>query len=180
MGDVPRLRGDERGELAAVELARDTIDPAFVLTREVGWGGRLRQRRALPCGGRRVRLAGLSAEELATAPEGAREAADRTFAAALGVGFEPLSGPRRPPSCLRSPGNGGEPRVLTLPAGGVVLDVGGDGAEARLRRYASESFPVELGSVPAGAARLAIPADRSTEPWELELVADGPVSVCRL
>ena len=39
---------------------------------------------------------------------------------------------------------------------------------ARLRRYASEEFPVELGAVPAGSSRLAIPSDRSDEPWELE------------
>jgi hypothetical protein len=169
----------ERGELAAVELARDSIAPSFVLAPQVADAG------IYGNVGLYLQVAdaygspAYSPDELAAAPEGARVAADRTFAAALGIGLEPLSRPP-PGACLRAPGNAGAPRVLTLPAGGAVIELARGGGRARVRRYASEEFPVELGAVSAGASRLEIPTDGSDEPWELELVADGPVSVCRV
>jgi hypothetical protein len=168
----------ERGQLAAVEVGRDSIPPSFALTQQVADAG------IFGNVGLYLEVAdaygspAYPADQLATAPEAARAAADRTFAAGYGLAFEPLARP--PTECLRSPGNEGVPRLLTLPAGGVALELGRGGGRARLRRYASEEFPVELGAVPAGSSRLAIPADGSAEPWELELVADGPVSVCRL
>ncbi len=169
----------ERGELAAVELARDGIDPQLVLSSGVAgaaiYGNAGLYLEAADAYGSPA----YTADELAASSEGARAAADRTFAVAHGLGFEPAAQPA-PGRCLRSPGNGAAPRVLDLPPGGIVLELGRGGGRARLRRYASGEFPVELGAVPAGASRLAIPADRSDEPWELELVADGPVSVCRL
>jgi hypothetical protein len=169
----------ERGELAAVELARGSTSPGFVLAPQVADAG------IFGNAGLYLEVAdaygspAYSPHELATAPEGARVAADRTFAAAYGLGFEPLTG-SPPAACLRSAGNGGEPRTLSLPPGGAVLELTERGGRARLRRYASEEFPVELGAVRAGASRLEIPTDRSAEPWELELLATGPVSVCRL
>jgi len=169
-----------RGGLAGLEAARDTVDPGFLLTRENSgrdYAGLVDAGSYLGA----VDAYGSPAydeSELPAAPETARLAADKVNAAALGLGFEPLRGP---PSrdCLRAPGNGGRARVLTLPAGGAVLDLARGGARARLRRYASESFPVELGTLPSGASRLEIPADRSDEPWELELAVAGPVRVCR-
>ena len=168
----------ERGELAAVEAGRDSISPSFALTQQVADAG------IFGNVGLYLEVAdaygspAYPPDQLPAAPEGARAAADRTFAAGYGLGFEPLAKP--PTECLRSPSNAGAPRLLTLPAGGVALELARGGGRARLRRYASEEFPVELGAVPAGSSRLAIPSDRSDEPWELELVAEGPVSVCRL
>jgi hypothetical protein len=170
-----------RGGLAGLEIARDTVDSGFLLTREnsdrayfdlVDAGSYLA---AVDAFGSPA----FNEAELQTAPAIARRAADKVIAAALGVAVAPL--PERPSGrCLRSVGNRGTPRVLPLPPGGAALELGPGGGQARLRRYASEEFPVELGAVPAGSSRLAIPSDRSDEPWELELVAEGPVSVCRL
>ena len=117
----------ERGELAAVELARDGIDPQLVLSSEVAGAA------IYGNAGLYLEVAdaygspAYTADELAGAPERARAAADRTFAAALG--FE-LAWPRRRPRAseyrldsgqhggaatagemLRSPGNGGAPRL---------------------------------------------------------------------
>ena len=54
-------------------------------------------------------------------------------------------------------------------------------AELRLRRYASASFPVELGTLHGGEpTTLRIPTDRSRKPWEAGLRATGPIEVCEL
>ena len=57
----------------------------------------------------------------------------------------------------------------------------GSRAELRLRRYATASFPVDLGTLNGGQpVTLRIPTDRSAEPWEAGLRASGPIEVCRL
>ena len=53
-----------------------------------------------------------------------------------------------------------------------------EAATLRVRRYADELMP--LGDAPpeGGSLVLRIPTDRSAVPWELELSAAGPKSVC--
>jgi hypothetical protein len=71
--------------------------------------------------------------------------------------------------------------VLEFPAGGGVFLEPAPGATAglRLRRYATQSFPVPAGEL-SGPSVLAIPADRSDRPWQLQVSATGPVSACPL
>jgi hypothetical protein len=85
-------------------------------------------------------------------------------------------------SCLVARPQGAGDLVLELPQGGAQLRPrAGSRAELRLRRYATASFPVDLGTLNGGQpATLRIPTDRSTEPWEAELRASGPVEICRL
>jgi hypothetical protein len=177
------LAGQQRGGLAAVELARDRVDPGFELTEEnsdVDYLGELDAGSYLSA----VDSFGSPAyapEELVTVAEPSRVAADKVFAAALGLTLEP--GGENATSCLVARPQGPERElVFELPPGGAVLRVrAGPPAELRLRRFASASFPVELGILRGGeSATLRIPDDRSTEPWEAELRPAGPVEVCEL
>ena len=115
--------------------------------------------------------------QLATAPEPARVAADMVSAAALGVRLTP-DGQAEPGTCLPL-----DPRAaptFAVPPQGIVLTAGGSGTQVSLRRYASGSFPVALGTLAPGAAELLrIPTDRSPKPWTAQLSGGGRVTACR-
>ena len=75
--------------------------------------------------------------ELASASEGARVAADKVFAAALGVA--PAAGTRERPAgtCVElRPGS--QPAVVAVPPEGMVLRASSAGSQVSLRRYASD------------------------------------------
>ena len=169
-----------RGGLAGLEIARERADPELELTNEnSGWGylGFVDAGSYLSA----IDQFGSPAydpTELAGAPEAAREAADTTLATALQLTAKRSPRPASA-SCLVSPLRSDEPRVFSLPPGGAVIQLRSGAARARLRRFASESFPVDLGALPRGAVSLAIPLDRSTQPWELELQGAGQVGLCR-
>ena len=142
-----------------------------------------------------------SSRELLNSPNPARETADRVVADALGVKLEPSEAPLEPGrgqapiltgppealvgrqgSCLRLDSTGTSPPLLELPLGGATLAAGeGGGFQVRLRRFASTSLPIDLGTLgPGTAAMLEIPADRSKQPWKLSLDGAGEVEVCGL
>jgi hypothetical protein len=119
-----------------------------------------------------------SQEELATAPETARVAADKVMAAALPVALRP--GPANGRGCTSVTGIGAGAPIVSLPPGGASLSApSGAGASLALRRYAGDSFPVNPGPL-RGQARLVVPTDRSSRPWQLKVDSPGPVSVCPL
>jgi hypothetical protein len=178
---VPGLEGiadKQRAGLAALELSRDTVDPDLLLTEENSDVDYIN-----------LLVAGLYLDavddygspaftptELAEAPEEARIATDKVFAAAHELELVPVPTPRGT-GCVESGGRGA-PAVGEVPVGATVLVPQSD-AEVGLRRYASEGFPVELGALEPGTAyRLEIPADRSNEPWELEVTASRPIAIC--
>ena len=171
----------QRGGLAALELTRGTVDPAFELTEQnsgVDYLGYLDAGSYFSA----VDAYGSPAytpDELAAAAEDARIAADQVLTAALELGLRPAESGASP-SCttLRL---GGRESVVEVGPPGVVLSPRGP-ATARLgiRRYAQTLFPGELGSVGAAAQVLEIPQDRSAEPWELALTGRGTVEVCGL
>jgi hypothetical protein len=169
----------ERGGLAALELTRGRVDPQFKLTEansDVDYLGLLDAGSYFSA----VDAYGSPAytpEELASASEGARVAADKVFAAALGVALRPApEGPVAACVGLR-PGSG--PVVTEVPREGIFLRASSAGSRVSLRRYAT-SFPVSLGALPAGGPELLlIPTDRSPRPWFLRVEGGGPVTACR-
>ena len=62
---------------------------------------------------------------------------------------------------------------MPLAPGTTLLRQAGDApAPINLRRFATESSPVELGRIgPGGSAALEILSDRSQRPWQLEAPA---------
>ena len=164
----------ERGGLAALELTRGRVDPGFKLTQEnsgVDYLGTLDADSyfsAIDAYGSPA----YSPAELAGASEPAKVSADMVFAAALGIEMTParVGGT----ACVGA----GPDTPLRVPPSGLVLRAKSSGVQASLRRYATQSFPVPLGPLPPGGQRLlAIPSDRSSEPWILGL--SGPATVCR-
>jgi hypothetical protein len=189
-----------RADLSALEIARGqvkqsfSLDPSFSGTTILVNAGRYFDR---------VDDFGSPAytsAELSSAPEPAREAADRVLAAGLGLHLAPhpalpASGREAPVlvgpdeallgssgSCLAVQATELDAPLLELPAGGVTLKAGrASQAEVRLRRFAGTALPVDLGSVSSGEIEeISIPADRSSETWKLSLQGDGRVIVCGL
>lgn len=193
-----------RANLAAIEISRDTVDPAFTLDPEIA------DTTALSVVDAGSYLSAVDAfgspaytpAELAERPESVRSASDLVLSRALPIelrdgGFSAagerqqgdsptLLGPsidsasaRGGCVTVRSPVAGSPPQ-FQLPPGGAVLRVGkGEPVPVSLRRFAAESFSVSVGAVVGGStATVTIPPDRGTEPWELQLEATQPVTVC--
>lgn len=167
-----------RADLGAVEIARDTVAPGFVLTNpiagtsdvEVSAGSYLSA----------VDDFGSPADtsaEIAAEPESAREAADRVLASALGLHVVP-----------RTAEAVGDCRTVELATtvspmsfGPGKLTVTGEPATRatmRLRRFAADSFPVGAGKVTDGTVGISLPVDRSQVLWQLQVVGHGRVQVC--
>jgi len=165
----------EKGGLAALELSRDQVDPDLQLTEEnsdvnylllMDAGSYLS---AVDAYGSPA----YSAEELATAPEPARVAADKVFGAALRPTLVPVRTGTGP--CVARQLAGGP---VVVPEG-VILRADGPGVQVSLRRYASDSFPLALGALPPGQPEeLRVSSDRSQRPWTIQLSGSGAVDVC--
>jgi hypothetical protein len=171
----------QRGGLAALELARDRVDPNLELTQEnsgVDYLGLLDAGSYLSA----VDAYGSPAytpAELPTAPEAGRAAADMVSVAALGVRLTP-GGEAQPGTCLAlHPGAAGV--TFPVPPQGIALKASGPDTQVSLRRYAAASFPVALGALRPGTTEvLLIPSDRSPRPWSLRLTGGGRVTACRV
>lgn len=185
----------QRGAVTAVEIARERVEPGFVIGAQDGvtifGDAGLYLASADELGSPAYAL-----DELATAPELARSAVDRVLAEALPVRLRevsarpPANGP--PPSVLLGEAGpvaggcavaGGEEAfgaaAVSLAPGNALIDSAtGSTVAVTARRFGSE-FAVDLGAVgPAHPAIVAIPTDGSREPWELRLESSGPVTVC--
>jgi hypothetical protein len=172
---IATLTQQERGGLAALELTRDRVDPDLTLTDENSGVNYLLEVDAASY------LAAVDAHgspaytaaELETASEPARASADKVFGAALRVSLRPASGVFGRCRTVESPA------TIPVPSAGLVLRADGDGVQLGLRRYASDSFPLALGQLPAGQSELLqIPADRSSRPWTAGLTGRGRVAIC--
>lgn len=187
-----------KADLAAVELARDRVEPSFLLSPEIADTGYVH----VPAGSylEAADEHGSPANdesELIASPEHARVAADKVLARALGLTFTPTERPPRVAgaapavlfgkraetrgSCaIARLGGSAAVAVFELPAGDAVVRAGrGARVDLRLRRFAGEAFPVQVGKLRGPeAAVLAIPADASQRPWQLSARGTGRVDVC--
>jgi hypothetical protein len=170
----------EQAGLTAVELARDTVDPSFMLAPDLVDTGYVyvsaeRYLSALDAYGHSPAY---SEDELIAAPAPARDAADKTLAAALRLGFTPDAGVSGG-NCVQP---AGPLEGVDVPAGGAWIDNPTDRpADVKLRRYA-DGYRINVATLaPHTSGAFAIPADRGTAPWQLA-VADGSstVRVCAL
>jgi hypothetical protein len=167
-----------RGSLAALELARDQVNPDLELTQQnsdVDYLGLMDAGSYLSA----VDAFGspaYSAAELPDAPEPGRVAADKVSGAALGIRLV-ATNVAGGLGCLTA--NAASSPTASVPAGGLILRAEGPGVTAALRRYSRDSFPLSFGRLPAGRAELLrIPPDRSSVPWTLQLSGTGRAQVC--
>jgi hypothetical protein len=187
-----------RGGLAGLDIAADDVDPGFVLTPENSDFNYFTLVKAGPylSATEKFGSPAYSEAELASAPEGAKVAADKVLAAALPVslrpgGVQPPTGGARPRvvgppntqssvqgSCVTVTGLAGAAPVIGLPPGGAILRTGGGASHPlSLRRFAAEGFPVSVGAL-HGSANLVVPTDRSGRSWQLQIAGAGPVTAC--
>jgi hypothetical protein len=167
-----------RADLAAVEIARDVVDPGFIPDASFAGTGDVH----IPAGYylKLVDDSGspaFSQAELASAPEYARAFADVTLARAEQLALKP-AGNTPAGSCREL--DAGSPTTASIGPGTVTLEAAmGSSARVRLRRFAQGSFPVALGRLPAGEPeQLTLPQDRADVSWQLLVTGEGRVRVC--
>jgi hypothetical protein len=177
-----------RADLAAIEIAERTVDPAFTLPPEISGTSFLNE---IVAGEylEAVREYGSPAytpAELARAPESGRKQADVVLANALPVSIEPEAdvGSGRPGHCVEIPaGAGADSRVPPLPLRPGVTTVElapGEPGAIRLRRFATGEYPLASeGIVGASTTQLYIPRDKAARPWLLQVEAAQGATVCR-
>jgi hypothetical protein len=173
-----------RADLAAVEIARGTVEPSFII--EEAFGDTAFARVDAESYLSAVEDFGSPAftyDELQNAPAAARQAADKVLINALGVTAE-AADPAGSPSarrCQRLSDAAGTHSVA-LPRGGAVISVGSQpvgGVE--LARFAADGdfpidLPLEIG--PGESIELAIPPDTSSVPWMLRIQEGRAATVC--
>jgi hypothetical protein len=176
---IAGLAQQERGGLAALELTRDQVNPDLKLDIDNSDVDYLLE---LDAGSYLAAVddhgsPAYTPTERENASEAARHAADKVFGAALDLHLQP-AGPAANRSCSAQH-SVESPATFAVPAAGLVLQARGSGVQASLRRYATVSFPLALGPLPAGQPELLeIPTDRSQKPWTLGLSGRGQVEIC--
>ena len=168
-----------KADLGAVEIARDTVEPGFVLTN--GIAGTPYVHVAAANYLTAVDDYGSPAdtpEEIAAAPEDARAAADRVLASALGLRVSPAARAPAGAACQDVDAGAASAPIEVGPGTLTITGSGAARADMRLRRFATESFPVGAGEVGGRPVSITIPPDRSDVPWQVQLSGRGDVQVC--
>jgi len=172
-----------KADLGAIEIARRTVDPNFVLTLEVSGTASLAivdvadYLEAVDAHGSPA----YSPRELARAPEVGRRQADIVLAQALPLSTETFldAEPRPEGECTTVSGGTGSPEVR-VPAGTTRIEVTpGPEAAFSLRRFAEGEYPVPTEGAPgASTTLLTVPRDAAVRPWYLHVEARQDVRVC--
>jgi hypothetical protein len=170
-----------RGNLTALELARDTVDPSFFLEEEFADTGFDH----IDAGSYFAAVdefgsPAYSVAELRDSSAAARFAADKVLLNAMRIAVEPIARSAVPESgCFAASGG----REFELPRGGVaILADGRPVTDIEMRRFATgKRFPVdfETGVAAGRAVTVAIPPDVAEVPWRMQLES-GPARVCAL
>jgi hypothetical protein len=175
-----------RSDLAAIEVAERTVDPAFTLPPDIAGTSFLNEIEA----GEYLTAVGeygspaYTAAELARAPEAGRKQADVVLVQALPVSIE--AGAARTSEggaadCVDvPPGQGPGAAPLPLRPGVITVELGAGGPGAiRLRRFAGGEYPVAAEGIAGGSTtRLYIPRDAASRPWRLLVEAQQGATVC--
>jgi hypothetical protein len=188
-------------DLAAMEIARDTVEPGFFLDEENSDTGFAH----IDAGSylSAVDAYGSPADteaELLDTTEPARFAADKVLVSALRFGLAPVPAsalpegkphPARPDAdglvevptgaCVAVPGGSNQP-LLGLPPDGAAIESGEAAVtDIRMRRFATEEFSVDFleGAEPGQAVEIRIPPDASPVAWKMQLEGGG-ATVCGL
>lgn len=173
-----------RGDLAALEIARDTVDPELQLSPEIAGTPTL-----VDVSAQRFFEAAdeygspaYTPAELLGAPPNARKYADVVLGQALPVSTatEPGAYDAAAAGCVEA-GGAEAPLQTEVPVGETRIEVAPGGpASFSLRRFAQEGeSPILTSGAPGDSeTTLTIPPDRATQPWFLHVEADQPVLVC--
>lgn len=177
--DIPKTRA----EFAAVELAGERVDPAYVVSadaRVVEAGGGLYlgiPAAAILDAARQSGSIAYSLPELEGQPEEIRAIADAALVGAIPVELEPSHTPGAALTCRTTKPEEGRAAVVRLPTGFNLVRVSGPGTPLLgLRRFATSGPGVPVARLrPGGWAALKLPQDGEKD-WQL--VTKAPVTTC--
>ena len=171
------------GGFGALDIAADSVDPALRLNPEnadFAYFDNVDAGSYLAAAAKYGSL-GYSPEELAQAPESGRVAADKVLAAAHDLALTEPTGEAGAGDCATADlAATGASEVTTGPGAITIRAPGGGPVEVRMRRFATGSYPIDLGPVGDQARELRIPLDRADQPWVINLAGQGRVEVCRV
>lgn len=172
-----------RAEFAAIELAGERVDPAYVVSSdprvaELGGGLYL----GIPAvsildAAKQNGSIAFSLDELEQQPEEIREIADAALAGAIPIELEPSHTPGAGLDCRTTKPEGQRPAVVPLPTGFNLVRVPGPGtALIGVRRFATAGPGVPVARLrPGGWAALKFPQDGEKD-WAL--VTKATVTTC--
>jgi hypothetical protein len=176
-----------RGDLAAIEIAKRTVDPEFSLNTEVAGTTTLidvQVGKYLPA----VEDYGSPAyapAELAAAPDYARRQADIVLSQALPLSTSTQLGAYDPDAgenCVEAPDDAPSDSEVRVSPGSTRIELSpGPRAEFTLRRFATGEYPVVTEGAPGDSVTtLHVPGDGAPGyPWFLHVAASQPARVCR-
>jgi hypothetical protein len=172
-----------RAEFAAVELAGERVDPAYVVSAEprvAELGGGLYlgiPAVAILDAAKQNGSIAFSLDELEQQPEEIREIADAALVGAIPVQLEPSHTPGAALDCRTTKPQGQRPAVVPLTTGFNLIRVPGPGtALIGLRRFATAGPGVPVARLrPGGWAALKLPQDGEKD-WHL--VTKATVTTC--
>jgi hypothetical protein len=190
-----------KADLAAMEIARYTVEANFFIDEENGDTGfahvdagsylNARDTFGSPAD---------SQDQLLNTTEPARFAADKVLVSALRFGLAPVPSSTLPGgkpraadpnaegligipegACVSVP-DGSRGPLLSLPPAGVTVEAGRTAVtDIKMRRFATDQFSVDFqeGAEPGRAVEIRIPLDTSAVPWKMRLEG-GAATVCGL
>jgi len=178
-----------RSDTAAIDIASRTVEPSLVLVPEIAGTSSL----FIVEAGRYLEAVddygspAYSPEELAAAPAVGRHWADVVLARALPLSTETRlgaydRGAAAGENCVSLPAGSSTPTSeLRLAPGLTTIELApGPQAGFKLRRFATEEYPVVTEGAPGDSATtLRIPRDKASQPWYLHVEASQRALVCR-
>ncbi len=170
-----------RSDLAALEIAKRSVDSAFELTPEIAGTPFLPEIRAgeYLTAVREYGSPAYTPAELARAGEAGRVQADVVLANALPVTIAAgASGPALA-RCMQVGGDAGEPALPLRPGLTTVELAAGEAGALRLRRFAASEYPLETEVAGGSTTLLRIPRDGAARPWRLQVEGRQGATVCR-
>jgi hypothetical protein len=173
-----------RSDLAAIEIAERTVDPAFMLPPEIAGTSFLNEIEAgeYLAAVREHGSPAYTPAQLLDAPEAGRKQADTVLANALPLGIAVDSPPRRRSRGCVEVASEPAPGAAALPIrpGAIAVELApGPAGTIRLRRFAS-GYPLVAEGIAGGSTTLlTVPRDESARPWFLLVEAPQGATICR-
>jgi hypothetical protein len=173
-----------RADLAAIEIASQTVDPEFRLTPDLAGTVSLinveadSYMAAVDDHGSPA----YTATELARAPEAGRRWADVVLSHALPISTTTHAGLAQKPQgrCTAIARNSSASELRLRPGLTRIEVAPGPPASLGLRRFAAGEYPIPLEAAPGGSTTLLrVPRDGSQRPWLLRVEAEQHVQLCR-
>ena len=192
----------EKADLGAVELARATVEPGFVLSEDLADTAYVHVEAGAYLSARdEFGSPAYDPAELAEAPAPARYAADKVLFGALRLAIAEVPPSSLPSgsqpeasaangvvevpagSCLRVAPQGSSTPLLSLPPAGVSFQAGSEPIEdVRMARFSEGELPIDFQQslAPGKAAEIRTPPDRSRVAWKISIETLATTTVCGL